>query len=207
MKLPWIRGGGVASIGFVIALVCPGVASANPPTLRAIRDATLIESPTGALANGAGPYFFAGRTGQASGSMRRGVLAFDVAAHVPPGVTVTAVRLTLHMSQSNAGPAPTSLHRALAAWGEGSSSAPGGSGAPAAPGDATWIHTFYDQSFWTSPGGDFLAAPSASELVGGEGWYTWDSTPELVADVQSWLDDPASNHGWILVGEESAQST
>jgi hypothetical protein len=120
---------------------------------------------------------------------------------------VKAARLTLHMSQSNAGPVAVSLHRAFASWGEGASSASGGSGAPAAPGDATWIHTFYDHSFWASPGGDFLDAPSAGQLVGAEGSYTWGSTPELVADVQSWLDDPASNHGWILAGDESAPST
>jgi hypothetical protein len=35
------------------------------------------------------------------------------------------------------------------------------------------------------------------------GPYSWDSTPEMVADVQSWLDDPATNFGWILVGDES----
>jgi hypothetical protein len=171
------------------------------------RDVTLIESAAGSLANGAGLHFYAGRTGQPSGSIRRGAIAFDVAAHVPPGVAVTAARLTLHMSQSNAGSVAASLHRALAASGEGPSNASGGSGAPAAPGDATWLHTFFDHSFWASPGGDFLAAPSASQLVGAEGSYTWGSTPELAADVQAWLDDPASNHGWILVGDESAPTT
>ncbi len=207
MKLPWIRGAGAVSIGLLLALGLPRTGSANVSSLPAARDATLIESPTGALANGAGPHFFAGRTGQSADSIRRGVLAFDVAAHVPPGVTVTAVRLVLHVSQSNAGPVAASLHRALDSWGEGSSSASGGSGAPAAPGDTTWLHRSFDQSFWGSPGGDYLAATSASALVGGEGWYAWDSTPALVADVQSWQDDPASNHGWILVGDESASTT
>jgi hypothetical protein len=206
MKLSWIRGAGV-SIGLVLALVLPHSGSANTLAVPALRDATLIESPTGSLANGSGPHFFAGRTGQPSGSIRRGVVAFDVAAHVPPGATVTAARLTLHMSQSNAGSVAASLHRALAASGEGPSNASGGSGAPAAPGDATWVHTFFDHSFWAAPGGDFLAARSASQVVGAEGSYTWGSTPELVADVQSWVDDPASNHGWILVGDESAPTT
>ena len=207
MKLPGIRDAGAAPIGLFLALVAfPGTGSAKTLTLSALRDATLIESPTGSLANGAGAYFFAGRTGQGSGSVRRGAVAFDVPAHVPSGI-VTAARLTLHMSQSNAGPVAARLHRALASWGEGASSASGGSGAPAGPGDATWLHTFYDQSLWASPGGDFLAAPSASVLVGGEGPYTWGSTPGLVADVQSWVDDPASNHGWVLVGDESESTT
>jgi hypothetical protein len=29
----------------------------------------------------------------------------------------------------------------------------------------------------------------------------------MVADVQSWLEDPAGNHGWILIGDESAATT
>lgn len=207
MRLPGIPGGRTAAFGLILTLVAlPRPGSAK--TLGfALRDATLIESPTGSLANGAGPHFFAGRTGQASGSIRRGLVFFDVAAHVPPGATVRAVRLTLHMSQSNGGPVSTSLHRVVADWGEGSSMASGGSGAQATSGDATWIHTFFDQGFWSSPGGDFAGAPSASTLVDAEGSYRWGSTPELAADVQTWLDDPVSNHGWILVGDESAPTT
>lgn len=207
MKLPGIRGRRAASIGLGLALVAlPCAGSAKTLTLPVLRDATLIESADGSLANGAGPYLFAGRTGLASGSIRRGIVSFDV-AELPPGATVTAVRLTLHMSQTNAGSVAVSLHRVLAGWEEGASGASGGSGAPAASGDVTWLHTFYDRSFWATPGGDFAAAPSAAELVDDEGAYTWGSTPELVADVQAWLDDPVSDHGWILVGDESTSST
>ena len=28
--------------------------------------------------------------------------------------------------------------------------------------------------------------------------FTWESTPALVTDVQSWLDSPATNFGWLL---------
>ncbi|MGH7613747.1 MAG: hypothetical protein ACREMW_06870 [Gemmatimonadales bacterium] len=35
----------------------------------------------------------------------------------------------------------------------------------------------------------------------------WGSTAQLVADVQGWLADPASNFGWILIGDESATAT
>jgi len=38
-------------------------------------------------------------------------------------------------------------------------------GDDAAPGDATWIHTFYDTEDWDSPGGDFVASPSASRIA------------------------------------------
>jgi hypothetical protein len=104
---------------------------------------------------------------------------------------------------------PVTLHRTLADWGEGGSVAPGqqGAGGPAAPGDATWLHTFHDTQFWANPGGDFAAMVSSAQTVADDGFYTWPSTPELVADVQSWVDGPAGNFGWTLVGDESSGGT
>ncbi len=29
----------------------------------------------------------------------------------------------------------------------------------------------------------------------------------MAADVQSWLDDPAANHGWVLIGNEMVTVT
>jgi hypothetical protein len=116
------------------------------------------------------------------------------------------VTLTLHCSRVPAlsTPIAVELHRVTAAWGEGASNAgdPGGTGAASAPGDATWIHTFYPGSLWTTPGGDFDPAVSALQSAGGPGSHVWTSTPLLVADVQSWLDNPSSSHGWIVLGAE-----
>ena len=39
------------------------------------------------------------------------------------------------------------------------------------------------------------------EPVGGVGFYTWDSSA-MIQDVQNWLDNPESNFGWALVGNE-----
>ncbi|MHC5003383.1 MAG: multicopper oxidase domain-containing protein, partial [Planctomycetota bacterium] len=50
-------------------------------------------------------------------------------------------------------------------------------------------------------------AASASAVVSGSGSYNWSSTPQLVADVQGWVDDPATNFGWIVIGEESVLQT
>jgi len=33
------------------------------------------------------------------------------------------------------------------------------------------------------------------------GFVTW-SSPQMVADVQGWADDPSTNFGWMIVGEE-----
>ncbi len=185
-----------------------GAAVADTAQVQAQKDNTLYESPTGSLSNGAGPGMFSGRTGL--GLIRRGLVKFDVAGAIPAGSTINSVTLTLSCTMSLVGEVPVSLHAALADWGEGasvSSAMGGGQGAPAAPGDATWLHTFYDTQMWAAAGGDFDPTPSATRLVGGLGLYTWESTAQMVADVQSWLDAPATNHGWLVGGDESAPST
>jgi hypothetical protein len=92
-------------------------------------------------------------------------------------------------------------------WGEASSNFQGGRGAPATEGDATWIHRFYKTQFWTHLGGDFSPTASAIQTVGDVGSYTWGSTPEMVADVQAWLDSPTENFGWLPLGNETAPRT
>jgi len=56
---------------------------------------------------------------------------------------------------------------------------------------------------WTTAGGDFAPGVSASTAVAGVGSYNW-SSAGMVSDVQAWLDDPASNFGWIVRSDESA---
>lgn len=177
--------------------------------LQASKDNTLIESPKGELSAGMSSTFFVGRTGQAAGSMRRGLIAFDVAGAIPSGARITSVKLTLSMKLSAGGgrPAQVSLHRVTTDWGEGKSNGAGGRGAPAAEGDATWIHTFYPKTLWTTPGGDYVTEESATQAVAGIGAYTWGTTPRMVADVQGWLDSPKKNFGWLLLGDETQGAT
>jgi hypothetical protein len=120
---------------------------------------------------------------------------------------VDGARLTLYMSPSNSSPLWIGLHRLLAEWGEGASFASGGSGDFSAPGDATWIHTFYDYEFWAKPGGQFVARASASQDVAASDFYTWEGTRPMVADVRLWLAAPHRNFGWILIGDETAPQT
>jgi len=183
------------------AAILAAPASAETALVPAVADNTLIESATGAASNGAGPAVFVGNTSQATASRRRALLLFDVAAALPPGVIVTRAELRLVVTPSNPEPIEIGLHRVLAAWGEGTSAAGGGSGAPATPGDATWLHTFYDSELWENPGGDFVAGASAAIQVGDAGAVSWGSSPAAVADVQAWVDFPDTNHGWLLMGE------
>ena len=96
------------------------------------------------------------------------------------------------------------LHRVLASWGEAGSNAPDeeGKGADAEPGDVTWLHRFFDTTFWSQQGGDFSATISGATSVGtANGFYAW-NTAGMLADVQFWMANPGSNFGWVLLGTE-----
>jgi len=81
-----------------------------------------------------------------------------------------------------------------------------GGGDIAEVGDATWTHAFTPPTSWSTPGGDFDPVASASTSVGFTGTYQWTSS-QMETDVQTWLDTPGQNHGWILIGNEASQQT
>ena len=172
-----------------------------------LKDNTLYQTADGSLSNGAGVHIFAGST--ASSQLRRALIAFDVAALIPPGSTITHVTLVLHESQTIAGTESVELHRVTADWGQGSSdagTARDGFGSPSQTGDATWIHTFFPDRRWRTAGGDFDAAPDSVTAVGLDE-STWGSSPAMIARVQDWLDHPSANFGWIVIGNEANSRT
>lgn len=193
---------GILTLGSVATPVAAGTVVLTP-----LRDNTLYQNAKGALSNGAGSYLYAGAT--AGWALRRAVVVFDVAGSVPAGAEVVSARLELRMSRTIAGAYSVELHRLSADWGEGTSDAEGGEGdgGVATLGDATWIHTFWATTAWAAAGGDFAATASATQSIDDIGTYSWGSTAALVSDVQDWLDAPAGNFGWILVGDESTPAT
>ena len=186
-------------------LLCATGAAADSVTLTAVKDNTLYQDQAGALSNGAGPDFFVGTNGRFE--IRRGVVLFDLSS-IPAGSVITSATLTLTVTRTSTGAQPVSVHRALSSWGEGTSVAVanGGRGGPSTPDDATWIHRFYDTQLWNTPGGDFAATASATASVGGTVAHNW-SSPGLAADVQAWVNAPASNFGWVIRGNEQTLST
>jgi hypothetical protein len=203
-----------AAIGRGLALAACLVVAApvagGTVTLSPVKDNTLIETADGSLSNGRGDGLYSGRNNGAAGTTRRrAVLSFDVAGSVPAGSTITGATLTLTLLHSSPNGFQThAIHRLLEDWGEGTSSHSGGQGAPATPGDATWLHTYFDDELWSAPGGRYAAAPSASAPVGTvTGPVSWGPTAETIADVQGWLDDPGASAGWILLGDETMPGT
>ena len=183
-------------------------AVADSVQLVADRDATLIQPTADETANGAGSALFTGRVGASGGgTIRRGLLRFDVGAAIPAGSVVTGASLALVMVQGQAAVQGVSLHRVAAEWTEGLSASGGGGGVPPVAGDCTWTMRSWPDLLWSQAGGDFAAAPSATCAVGGTGTFVWSTTIALAADVQAWVDDPGANRGWLLRGNEAVAQT
>jgi hypothetical protein len=173
-------------------------------TLTSVRDNTLFEDATGSLSSGSGTDMFCGKI--TVGSLRRAVVAFDVSS-LPTDAVIDSVRLELHLSRSaDLSPRLIRVYRVLSDWGEGASVSSQGEGAPSQAGDATWLHTFFPNSFWSKPGGDFAGVASDSLTVLGAADYVWNS-PGLASDVHAWTSQILPNFGWILIGEESVPTT
>jgi hypothetical protein len=200
---------------FVVAIAPRALAESV--TLGTSQDNTLIQvtNPAAQLSNGLGD-IFTGRTNQdgqgpATISIRRGLIQFDLSS-IPAGSIITGATLTMRDVMGLNGDPSVSLHRTLAAWGEGTSFQAGGMGAAATQNDATWLYRFYNAAdpaaspAWTSPGGDFSPTISASSIVsddlGGGQLFQW-TGGGMIEDLQLWLDNPGLNFGWLVQGDES----
>jgi hypothetical protein len=186
-------------------------ARADSVTLRPVADTTLIET---APNNNLGGQPFANSGTTQNFTKNRALFRFDVSS-IPTGAQVSSVSLAFEVTRQPVdgyAPADFGLHRLLVSWGEGvqTTANPGspGQGAPAAPGEATWLARFAQTGpNWAAPGGlagtDFVATSS-----GGQSVYSVANSPyfftsaQLAADVQSWLDNPGMNHGWMLLAND-----
>lgn len=213
---------GVVAAAWLLALPPAQAAGSSSLSLVASQDAPIF-GPDGGVAgvdfashaNGAGYSIYVGMNG--SGSVRRALLKFDFSA-LPARAYVTEARLVMALDRvPNASSQLLSLHVLTSPWTSGSSNSDvagtPGQGTAATPGDATWYYASWPGAAnpagtrWAAPGADFLPAVVASAWVGGLGSngapqpYSW-SGQGLADSVNAWLARPASNHGWIVTGNE-----
>ncbi|HSH04726.1 MAG TPA: Ig-like domain-containing protein, partial [Anaerolineae bacterium] len=178
----------------------------NQVTLTPIKDNTIYENNNN-NSNGLGENLFIGVT--SFNSPRRALLAFDLqAAGIPTDAIVLNSELLLTSNTPDLTHSSTvQLGRLTADWGEGTSNASGaeGNGTAATTGDATWAHRFYNTTTWTTNGGDFILNDTLSQNITGHAVHTI-STPEMNADLQLWANNPTTNFGWILLGNETVDS-
>jgi hypothetical protein len=159
-----------------------------------------IQSASPLASFGGGTTMVSGGLGSNAGfAKRRALLRFDLADAIPPGATVTSVELMVNvvlMLPATPVASNFGLHRLLRPWRETA---------------VTWNWADNPVSAWGLPGAsrEDDAVPTASALVNvtGLGQYTYVSTPELVADVQAWVDNPESNVGWLLRSDTEAPFT
>jgi hypothetical protein len=195
---------------FLIALVCSTVnAPADVVHLHPSADATLHEVAPDNSSGGAG-FFLAGTT--QNRTRNRALLQFDIASALPAGAIITEASLEVEVERRPRDGFEASifgLHRVLVSWGEGTTvpiDNPGGYGAPAAPNDATWMHRFASTSLtWGEPGGlagvDFDPGLVSSTTIYDVGSYGFEGTFAMLDNLQSWLDHPQGNFGWILMSQ------
>ena len=182
---------------------------ADSLTIVSSKDNTLFGDVWDDLSNGAGSGMYSGRTAPDAkpNVFRRALVQFDLSL-IPANATITSARLDVVCTKSpNAVTREFTLHRLTTDWGEGASSSAGGAGSFAEPGDATWVYNFYATSQWTNAGGDFVAQVSSTTEMQDEGPYVFPSTDQMIDDAQYWLDNPASNFGWLIMGEEDSVKT
>jgi hypothetical protein len=198
---------------FVAMIACGLLASprvaADTLTLQPIADTTLFSIAPDNNLGGAG-FFNAGTAG--NGYLNRALLRFDLTI-IPSGSQIIGVSLTMDVIREPASDRQNSLfslRRVFVPWGEGTQvpaepNSPG-LGALAVTGEATWNQRFVGGAPWTIPGGragtDFSAVLSSTAFVYGVGDpVEFESTPELIADLQNWADNPGANFGWLMMTE------
>ena len=191
---------------------CALRASAVSLTLIPSADTSLIEiAPTNN--NGGQAWLLSGKI-QNDVYRDRALMKFDFSA-LPTNATVLAAAVTVEVTRQpgdGLASAPFGLYRMLRRWGEGDKVATTvpGQGLPATPGEATWLCSFFPTNAWSAPGGasgiDFADVESSFQFIYGTGQspYRFESTPELVADVQSWVNSSQSNYGWMLLCDDEA---
>jgi hypothetical protein len=207
----------IASRAAILVLACLGCEALHAEVLvfNPIADTSLIEIAPDANLGGAA-FFNAGTTGHATGFRNRALMQFALSETIPAGSIINSATLTLDVVRQPAAdlaPSTFGLHRVFTAWGEGDKmpefEGSPGLGAPATAGEATWLFRFLGGAAWAEPGGqadlEFAAAPSSTAFVYGIGDpVNFESTLDLMADVQSWVNNPQSNFGWMLMTEDES---
>jgi hypothetical protein len=204
-SLGWRGGVGL----LLVACLFARGASAGTIAIAHTSDDTFINSINPNNNNGGSASIFTGTDGL--GGTMRGLVRFDLPASLQGRAAVTSVQLRLTIQALGNGTAGTSAVLSLQAvsepWiqGNGVGSSPGaftvGQACGGSVTGATWAQAnCTTATSWTTPGATVSATVSGSASNDGVGVgspITW-STGGMNADVQSWLDAPAGNHGWRI---------
>lgn len=209
MRRPARPANGLFLVGVLTVIMDAQSACALSVTNIPAADASLMEVAPG---NSMGGQTWVVSGGTQNGDRMRALYQFDLSS-LPTNAAIFSVVLQLDCTGQSSEPACVTgaafgLHRMLRPWGEGTNvpiQNPG-QGLAAQPGDATWSYAFAPTNEWTGGGGvagaDYSPVESGFQYVSTPELspYRFESTPELVDDVQTWVRQPAANFGWMLIG-------
>jgi len=162
--------------------------------ITSTKDNTINEATLGGLGNSTG-LIYVGNIAKTDTITRRGLVQFDLSS-VPTNVTIDSVKLV--MSLQTSADMTIEMYKVTSDWGEGTSYSAGGAGVAATTNDVTWLHSFYNSTFWTKPGGDYDATIADSKTIKSTDTTMIMSSDQMKANVAAWVTDASTNHGWLL---------
>ena len=143
----------------------------------------------------------AGYISSISLSAVRGLMKFDVSSIAPANVTVTRAYVKFYVYNTWGTSVTVTAHAVDSAWTEGTGSCAGN-----VVTDVTWNST--GSAAWTAAGADFGATAASNSIM---------VTPAMEGSfinlnlntsmVQSWISDPSTNNGFILVGDNESSDS
>jgi len=187
-------------LGCLLLCMATENATAATVSISASTDASLFErNPNNNFGGNAD--FPVGTT--RNGERSRGLVEFRPELGIPAGATILSATLHINVNKAPTIPASSTyeIRKVLMDWEEGNKT--GLTGQAATDNEVTWNHRITPLTGWSSAGSivgiDFSATASSTLSMGVLGPQSFVSTPQTVADVQAWLDEPSSNHGWVIM--------
>jgi hypothetical protein len=144
------------------------------------------------------------------GDPGRGLIQWDLSS-IPANATITDAQITMQVvkvppgdQHAGASDSDFGLYAMLVPWVAGTGST--NSGTLAKLGETTWNERLAGIASWQTPGGgmgfDFASTPSTSAFIGTSlGLVTWGATPQMLSDLQSWLTNPSTNYGYMMMSD------
>ena len=202
-------------------LALPRPSRSDEITVPCVQDNVIYSESN--LSYGAGKCLQIGRPGLSTTRqplIRRSLILFDLSA-IPPGSQIVSARLNLFRFLPGGPGDHLYVHRLNQDWGEGDEGAadecsarPKQWGRTPTAMASTWNYRFFGaKTVWSTPAGDtlhggsFEAAWSDSGLFPGWMQVVALQGAGITRDVTGWFEDPSSNHGWIMRGDETDSGT
>ena len=175
------------------------VCNAQTVNLDATEDTTIYSENVDN--NGGGHAFSIAGTAN-NGNERRSLLQFDLSG-IAPGSLVNSASLDLDITQVGNTGGTFQLFRLDTDWAEGRGV--GNQGAAALAGEATWNSAEFGSVDWT-PGGSFFPQLLSEVSITSTGEASFSSSDNFIDAIQSIVDDPTQNFGFLISSSSGAGS-